>query len=118
MQNQNNLIVGIACAVVFLIVVGVSFFTRRTPQQPVPPTEVPLAEPTFAQGSVTMVDSLPEGKSGGGPGGGMQPGLAGSAPMGGGGGMRPSLSGASPMGGGGGGGGPRPSGFGGAEAAR
>lgn len=107
MKNQNDLIALIIVIVLFLIVGGVAFGTKKDPVQPTPPEQVKLTPPQYPTGvTPVMADALPTGSNEQGGGGGMGSPMGGS-PMGGGGGApnRPMAAGVSAGAGGGKGGG-------------
>lgn len=106
MKNQNDLIALIIVIVLFLIVGGVAFGTKKDPVQPTPPEQVKLTAPQYPTGvTPVMADALPTGSdSQGGGGGGMGSPMGGNA-MGGGAPNRPMAAGVSGGGGAKGGGG-------------
>jgi hypothetical protein len=115
MKNQNDLIFSIVAIIVFLIIGGVAYGTKKDPVAPPVPEAVNTATPKMPEGQVVMANALPSGSNnqnagggtpmGGGRGaGGMNPSLGRASSAGGGmpapqGGMMPSLSGASKSGG-------------------
>jgi len=92
MKNQNDIIVSGIAAVVMLIVVLVSFFTKRDPVVPQAPAPIDTKMPAIPPPGVVLADALPGssndnsngltggGRSGGG--GGLTLGGPGSLPSG------------------------------------
>ncbi len=66
MKNQNDIIVAAIAFVVLLIVVAVSFFTKRDPVIPAAPEVIDTKMPALPVGDVVMANSLPGGQSNGG----------------------------------------------------
>lgn len=99
MKNQNDLIALIIVIVLFLIVGGVAFGTKKDPVQPTPPEQVKLTAPQYPTGvTPVMADALPTGSNSQGGGGGMGSPMGGNA-MGGGAPNRPMAAGVSAGGG-------------------